>query len=252
MLIVFVSIAVLGLSIFIVQWIKQVNTDEISSRCLYNAYAGVNYSLYQFRNSASLANGTININPNNNFTLSTVSGGGGGGQSSSLEINATNSSLSANRQDILGITLRNTSASPITLSQMIIYIGSGTKTLDAVRINGSDVWTVNTLIGTSPVTLNMTDVTIPANTTRTVNRIRWTSSMSGQTVYWGFIMSDLTATPICTVYPRPASPCQSSGSLTIKSMGKVAGSNIYRSVQAVYDTASAKITDYDEIAQTVP
>lgn len=254
MLIVFISIAVLGLSVFIASWYKQIDTDEREVRCIYNAMAGVNYALYNYRVSAALTNGTTAIDAFNSFTLSTVSGGSGGGAAGSLGVTATATSLGNSNKDILGITLTNTSlTSSITLSQMVIYIDSGTNTLDAVRINGSDIWTNNTVIGTTPVTLNMTDVTIPANTTRTVNRIRWTNSFSGHVAYWGFIMSDGTTTSICTVYPAQASSCTSlSGSLTIKSMGKTTGSNQYRSAQATYNTTTGNVSDYDELFQTVP
>ncbi|MFH1190835.1 MAG: hypothetical protein V1670_01385 [Candidatus Omnitrophota bacterium] len=251
MLIVFVSIIVLGLSTFIVQWYKQIDTGERRARCIYNAMAGVHYSLYQYRNDATPVNGTKNIDANNNFTLSTVSAGGGGA-AANLTVDATAASLGKGNKEILGITLKNTSlTAAITLSQMVIYIDAGTKVLDQVDINGVSVWTTDTSIGTTPVTLDMTDVIIPANTIRIVNTIRYTSKLSG--VYWGFILSDASATSICTVYPAPASACSTgSGSLTIQSMGKTTGSNQYRSVQAAYNTATGNISDYDEIAQTVP
>ena len=251
MLIVFISIAVLGLSVFIVGWYKQIDAQERDVRCIYNALAGINYALYQYRNSASLTNGgPTNIGLNNNFTLSTVLSSactGGSGAAGNLRINAIATTLSSSNKDILGITLTNTSlTAAVTISRMIIYIDSGTNTLDAVRINGSDVWTTNTSIGTTPVTLNMTDITIPANTTRTVDRIRWTNSFSGHTAYWGFIMSDSSTTSNCNVFPG------SSGSLTIRSMGKTADSNQYRSVQAIYNTTTGNISNYNEISQTVP
>ena len=255
MLIIFVSIAVLGLSVFIVGWYKQINAEEREARCIYNAMAGINYAIWNYRaNSSVLTNGTSSIDADNNFTVSTVSGSGGTGAASNLTINATASTLSPNKKNILNVTLKNTSlTSSIKLSQMVIYVASGTNTLDEVRINNSNVWTVNTLIGTTPVTLNMTDVTIPKNTTRNVNRIRWVNIVSGTIVYLGFIMSDGTTTPICTVLPAQASPCgSSSGILTIKSMGKTTGSNQYRSVQAIYNTTTGNVSDYDEIAQTVP
>ena len=254
MLIIFVSTAVLGLSVFIVGWYKQIDIDEREVRCIYNAMAGMNYSIYQYRLSGALTNGATSIDANNNFTLSTVSGGGGGGASANLSVNATTSALGNNNKDIRNVTLTNTSlTSSIRLDQFIICIDSGTQTLDALRINNSDVWTTNTAIGTTPVTLNMTNVTIPANTTRAVNRIRWTNSMAGRTVYLSFIMSDGTTTSACIVYPAQASTCvQSAGSLTIKSMGKTTGSNQYRSVQATYNTTTGNVSDYDELFASVP
>lgn len=251
MLIVFVSIAVLGLSTFIVQWYKQLDAGERQSRCIYNAMAGVNYAIWNYRsNPSALTNGTTSIDANNNFTVSTVAAGGA---ATNLEVDATASSLGNKSKDITGITLTNTSlTSSITLSQMIIYINSGTKTLDEVRINNSNVWTNNTQVSATPLTLNMNDVLIPANTTRTVNYIRFTADMSANDVYWGFVLSDTTATSICTVYHPPTSHCTTPGSLTIKSMGKTTGSNQYRSVEATYNTATGNVSPYNEIFQTVP
>lgn len=252
MLIVFVSTSVLGLSVFIVSWYKQIDTREREARCIYNAYAGINYALYNYRVSAALTNGLTAIDADNNFTLLTVSGGGGGA-AENLRVNATAASFSSNNKDILNVTLTNTSlASSIRLDRVIIYIDSTTKTLDEIRINNTNVWTVNTVIGTTPVNLDMSNLTIPANTTRAVNRIRWTASMAGRTVYWSFVMSDGTTTSICIVYPAQASFCGSSGSLTIQSMGKTTGSNQYRSVQAIYNTTTGNVSDYDEIATVVP
>jgi len=251
MLIVFVSIAVLGLSVFIVQWFKQIDVRARESRCIYNAYAGINYAIWNYKSNPSvLTNGTISIDANNNFTVSTVPSGGGAGEAANLTINATGSGIDNKNKDIVGITLTNTSlTSSITLSQMIIYIDSGTKTLDKVRIHNSNVWSDKTSISTTPLTLNMDDVVIPPNTTRTVQYIRWKDDISADTVYWGFIMSDGTTASACQVYPASSS-CGSS--LNIKSMGKTAGSNQYRSVEATYNTILGNVTVYDEIFQTVP
>ena len=67
-----------------------------------------------------------------------------------------------------------------------------------------------------------------------------------------FVMTDATTTTACIGWPAQGSVCTQISSLTIKSMGKTAGSNQYRSVQAVYNTTTGNVSDYDEIFQTVP
>ena len=237
MLIMFVTTAVLGLSVFIVGWYEQIITEEREARCVYNAMAGVNYALYQYRLSSALTNGTLAFPPldtKNNFALTTVLGSMGySGAAANLKIIYSATSLSGN--DIIGATLTNTSTTTsIILSQMVLYIGSGTKTLSQVRINGSNVWTTSTSISTTPVTINITDVTIPANTTRALDRIRWSAAFGTTSVaYVRFIMSDGSSSPVCTVYPTRAS-------LTIDSIGNSVEMvpNQHRALRAVYEANS--------------
>jgi len=254
MLMVFATIAVFGVVTFITQRLTQQPTEEAFLKAIYLAQAGLNYAIYQYRSSATLYSGTVsNIDGSGGYAVvATSSGGGGGsGQAALLSVDATGSYLGGSgSKDILGITLTNTSlSSSIRLDYFTISVIGGSKTLSQININGSSVWTTNTSIGSTPVTLNMTDVTIPANTTRVVNFIRWTSGMSGRTVNLSFTMSDGNATTLCQVYP--ASPA-CSGTLSIKSMGQPAGSSVYRTVQATYDTASGTITSCTETNDTVP
>ena len=252
MLIVFVSIAVLGLSTFIVGWYEQIDTGERDVRCIYDAMAGVNYALYQYRNSAVLTNGTFNIDANNNFTLSTVtSGGGGGGASAFLEVDATYAHLGNNNRRLLGVTIRNSSASSITIDRMIVTWSISNRRMSLIRINSSDVWTGSA--NSSPANVDINNTSIPANTTRSINLIQFNSTMLNAVITLSFVMTDGTTTTACTVWPTQGSVCQQSATgLTIKSMGKTLGSNQYRSVQAIYNTATGNVSDYDEIAQTVP
>ena len=251
MLIVFVSTAVLGLSVFIVGWYKQINVEEREARCIYNAMAGVHYSLYQYRNSAALTNGTFNIDANNNFTLSTVASGGGGGASASLVVDATGAALGNNNRRLLGVHIRNSSASAIIIDRMIVTWSISNRTMSQIQINGSTVWSGSAT--SSPANVNINNTTIPANTTRNIDLVQFDGNMLSAIITLSFVMTDGTTTSACTVWPTQGSVCtQAAASLTIKSMGKTVGSNQYRSVQAIYNTTTGNVSDYDEIAQTVP
>jgi len=250
MLIVFISTAVLGLSVFIVGWYKQIDTKEKEARCIYNAMSGVNYSLYQYRNSALLTNGTFNIDANNSFTLSTVSSGDGGA-SVFLVVDATGAHLGSNNRRLLGVAIRNSSASSFGIDRMIVTWSISNRTMSQIRINGNDVWTGSAT--SSPANVNIANTTIPANTTRDIDLIQFNSSMDSAIITLSFVMTDGTTTSACTAWPAQGSTCtQAAAALTIKSMGKTTGSNQYRSVQAIYNTTTGNISDYDEIAQTVP
>ena len=248
MLIVFVSTAVLGLSVFIVGWYKQIDINETGARCIYNAMAGVNYAIYQYRNSTTLTNGTANIDANNNFTVSTTSSGNA---ASALIIDATGSYLAGSNRNVQGVTLTNSSGATITINRIIVTWSGGSRTLQNIRIDNSNVW--NTDVSSSPANCNITNTDISAGSTADLTRVRWNNSMAGRTITLQFIMTDGSMSSVCTVYPTPGSVCTTGGSaLTIKSMGKTAGSNQYRSVQATYNIASGQVSDYDEINQTVP
>lgn len=257
LLITFVAVAVLGATSFISQRLVGVEVKQRDMRCRYNAQAGLYYAIYQYRNSGTtyVSPTLVTIDSGNYAYITSTGGGGGGGAASLLQIDATGSYLGGTgNKDILGIHLTNaSSSSAITLTQFTISVVGGAKTLDQMDIHGSSVWTTNTSIGVTPVTLDMTDVTIPASTTYNIDFIRWTSGMSGRTVSSSFIMSDTTTTSVCTVYPRPASVCTTGGgTLTINSMGKTTGSGLYHTVQATYTIATGNISDYEEVTTTVP
>lgn len=250
MLIVFVSIAVLGTSVFIVSQYRQIDTMEKEERCIYNASAGLNYVLYQYRDSGALTNGTFNIDAENNFTVSTVANGGSG-DAASLVVDATGSVLGNNNRRLQGLHIRNSSAAPIVIDRMIVTWSISNRSMSQIRINGSTVWSGSA--NSSPANVNITNTTIPANTTRNIDLIQFNSSMLKAVITLSFVMTDDSVTDACTVWPAQGSTCvQAASQLTIKSMGKVPGSSQYRSVEATYDTATGNISVYNEIAQTVP
>ncbi|MBU0548188.1 MAG: hypothetical protein KJ710_06865 [Candidatus Omnitrophica bacterium] len=246
MLMVFVSIAVLGLSVFIVGWYGQIDTAERGGRCIYNSAAGVHYALYQYRNSAVLTSGTFTIDANNNFTVSTTPDA-----ASSLVIDATGSSLASANRNLQGVTLTNSSSSAIIIDRIIVTWIGASRTLQTIRIGNSNVWATD--VSLSPADCNIDDTAISAGDTVNLTRIRWNSSMSGLTITLQFVMTDGSISSVCTAYPSPGSTCTTAAvALTIKSMGKTTGSNQYRSVEAAYNIATGNVSDYDEINQVVP
>jgi len=251
MLIVFVSITVLGLSTFIVGWYGQINSAERQERCIYNAAAGVNYALYRYRHDTALTNGTFSIDADNNFTVSTVTSGGSGGDAGELVVDATDAHLGNNNRRLLGVTIRNSSDSSITITRMTVTWSISNRRMTQIKINNSTVWSGSA--SSSPADVNINNTTIPANTTRSINLIQFNSSMINAVITLSFEMTDDTTTTACTAWPAQGSVCaQETAGLTITSMGKTAGSNQYRSVQATYNIDTGNISDYDEVSQVVP
>ena len=252
MLIVFVSIAVLGVTTFIVQWFQQLDTDQKSNKCLYLAQAGIHDAIYEVRSSynPSTTNGAFTLGLATVDTGETYRRGGTAADLLMVDISST----SQNSQDLLGLEIQKatSSASPaVSISRMVVtWVKSGSaRTLSSIRINGSNIpatispsSTPATAIFSTPYTLNSTPTTI------TVNRLRFSGSMSGlSSMSIQFVMSD-SSTKTVAVYPALNS-CQ----FTINSTGKVSGSNIYRTIKATYDlmpttySTTSRIVDVDEI-----
>jgi len=243
-LIVFVAIAIVGVTSFTVQRLVGYNIEQRLSRCIYNAYAGLHYAIYQYRNSSTFFSGTVNIDADNNFTVSTVQGGAG------LVIDATASDVAGQgKRYLLGVILKNTSLTDAVTIDRMIVTWTNSRNLTQIVIAGSTVFSGSA--SPSPQNINITDYTINANTSVALTHILWSGNMQNTTITLQCVMTDGSTTAVCTVYPSPAQPC-GSGGLTIRSMGKTAGSDLYRSVEASYDTNTGKVTAFSQINATVP
>jgi hypothetical protein len=122
MLIVFISIVVLGLTTFIVQWFSQLNADQINSKCLYLAQAGIQDAIYKVRSTY--------LNPSTTYGtyttgLSTVDTGEtyrrGGAAADFLMVNTVTSTLSSATISDARYQKATSSALPaMTIDRMII------------------------------------------------------------------------------------------------------------------------------------
>jgi hypothetical protein len=110
-------------------------------------------------------------------------------QAGYLDVNISGRRLSTNRKDVLGITLRNTGNLNIVISQMTVsWIGGSVNSrLNTIRINNNDVWSG---ISVSGQVSNITDITIPALTTRNLNYLRFSHTMNGSNMTIIFTMLD--------------------------------------------------------------
>lgn len=252
MLIAFVSTAVLGLSVFIVGWIKQIDVIQIRAKCLYLAQAGIHDAIYKVRSTYHP------ITTNGSFTLglATVDAGEtyrrGGTAADLLMVDTSNTSWSGTDLIDLKIQDATSSVSPaVTISGMVVtWVKSGmARTLSSIRIDGvnrpatiSPASSPATATFTTPYTLNTTPTTIHINRLRFSGNLNGLSSMSVK-----FVMSD-ASTKTVAVYPA-TNNCL----FTIKSTGKVSGSNIYRTIKADYNlmpdtyATTSRIDDIDEI-----
>lgn len=247
LLIIFISIAVLGVTVFIVQWMSQLRTQCLRTKCFYLAQAGIQDAIYEVRST---------YNPTTTYGyyslgLNTVDTGEtfrrGGLAADLLMVDTSGANLSG--RDLLGLKIQkatNSATPAVTIASMVItWTKTGTtRTLSSIRIGGTQRWSGS---ASSPVNVNITDVALTTTNTMAIDRLRFSGTINLTSLSIQFVMTD-GSSKMVTCYPA-TNNC----AFTIKSTGKVSGSNIYRTLQFVYNltptsyATTSRIDDYDEI-----
>ncbi len=248
MLIVFVAIAVSGVTFFIIQRLSSSVQDEVAMRCIYVATAGVHNALYWFRyhdlsDNGYFSLGETNIDANNFFVV-------GANAADLLMVNTSASSLTPTSgpsgqryRNLVGLTIQSATDSqgpPVTIDRMIVSWDNSRK-LQTIRINGNTLWTGN---ASTPANCNISDFQLDDDNPDIFNidYLNFNGSMNGASISITFQMTDGSNKSV-TVYPASANNV-----FTLKSTGKATGSNIYRTVQVDYNALTGKITNMDEIS----
>jgi len=271
MLIVFVSITVLRLSTFIVQWFKQLDTDQINNGCLYLAQAGIQDAIYKVRSSYLSPATTYG-----SFTTeqsADIDGAGGtyrrgvstlsptlAGAADLLMVNTATSTISTTT--VTGARYQNATgtAFPITINKIKVeWVKTGTVVyFRQLKLNNTTVFT-SAANNVSGYEADITDKTYnTAAFSTTANSVIFSATVaSGLTsIDLTYTMTDGSSKKV-RIYPA-----SSSNQFSICSTGKVAGSNIYRTIKATYDLTTtatpaaanlttAKIMDIEEIDAAV-
>lgn len=240
MLMVFATIAVVGVVAFIAQRLREQPVEAVYVQTIYLAQAGVHDAAYFFRFHDSSANGYFtlgqtNIDTNDYFVLSATA-------ANLLMVNTSASVLTNSNVRVGGWTMQNaTNSNTITIASMTVsWSGVSGRTLSSIFLNGSSVWSTGG--GTSGSTFNITDFTL--NTTPTIyssNTLRFSGSMTGATVNVTFNMTD-GSNQALTIFPA-----SNNNKFTVTSKGQTTGSTLFRSIQATYNAVNATITAYQEI-----
>jgi len=241
MLMVFATIAVMGVVIFITQRLRQQPAEETFLKTIYLAQAGVHKAIYDFRKNDLTLNGYFalgqtNIDANNYFVLSAT-------PANLLMVNTSASILTNSNARVGGWTMQNATNSntiTVTIATMTVsWSGVSGRTLSSIYLNNALKWSGS---GASGTTFNITDFTL--NTTPTIylnNTLRFSGSMLGATVNVTFNMTDGSSQAL-TIYPA-----SSKNNFTVTSRGQTTGSTLSRSIKATYNAANSTITSYQEI-----
>lgn len=239
MMLVFVSLMVSGVTIFIVQRLLEFNIKEGSTRAIYLAQAGINQAIYNFRFHDLAANGYFslgqtNIDADQYFVIGATAG-------DLLMLNTSAADLSSNGRQLLNLTIQNAANSKtITINRMIITWNNSQR-LRRIEINGRAVWTG---ARRSPANVNV-NPNFTLNTTPSIypiDQIGFSGNMRNATITVQFVMSDGS-----TTQARVAYPASDNYNFTVKATGRVSGHNLYRTMQAEYNALTSRIVQYSEI-----
>jgi hypothetical protein len=260
MLIVFVSIAVLGLSVFIVQWFTQLNADQISAKCLYLAQAGVQDAIYQVRSKylnpsttyGSYTTGLATVDPGETYrrgaTADSVA-------ADFLLVNTANVSWNSGSRTLSGINVQKVLGSvlpTVTIASVNVcwtVTNGNVRNINRIIIGGT-TWTGTLNSAACPGNNANINPDVVLNTSFVPVSLRWSGNIKLATVTMRFNMLD-GSTKSVVLYPDASATknCQ----FIINSTGEVAGSSIYRTIKATYDlipatySTDSKIADIDEI-----
>ena len=132
MLMVFATIAVLGVVTFIAQRLRQQPMEETFLKAIYLAQAGVHDAIYDFRNHDLAANGyctlgQTNIDANNYFVLSATA-------ANLLMVNTSASTLTNGNARVGGWTIQNaTNSNTIIIATMTVsWSGVSGRTVSSI------------------------------------------------------------------------------------------------------------------------
>jgi len=247
MLMVFVSIAVAGASVFVVQWILQLNAEQFETKCLYLAQAGIHDAIYSVRSTHNppTTNGYYSLG------LTAVNSGETfrRGATAAELLMVDTSAVSLSGRDVFGLRIQkatNSATPAVTLASLVITFSQtgSNRRLSSVTIGGIQRWSGN---ANSPANININDVALTTTNTMAIDRIRFNNNinLTGMTIQ--FVMTDGSSKTV-TCYPA-SNNCI----FTINATGKVSGSVIYRTLSADYNlmpttyATTSRINVYHEI-----
>ncbi|MFA5089080.1 MAG: hypothetical protein WC552_08640 [Candidatus Omnitrophota bacterium] len=239
-LIVFASVAVLGVTTFIVQRFSQIEAKRISIAVVNLAEAGLHNAVYHFRLHDLAANGYFSlgqfpVDADHSFLLEATA-------ADLLMVNTSQAALGSGRRQLVNLRIQNaTNTQSIRFDRMIVT-WDNSRTLRRIRIGNKTVWSGKQK---SPANCSLSRTvslnTLPA--TYPINALVFNGKMDGSTIKIQFVMTDGSAKEL-TVYPAA-----NRNNFTVKSTGRLSGSNMTRTVEAEYNALTGRISRINEITQ---
>jgi len=252
-LVVFASLVVAGVTVFLTQRLSYNVARNRRARCMYLAQAGIHDAIYWFRTHTKTGNGyfslgEVKVGLQESFVL-------GGTDADLFMVNTSVSRINPLfTSDFVDISFQNaTDSRRLTIDRIVVtWSRPGTaRRLRRIYINGVIRWSGNLR---SPASCNIQpDFRVNSVPSTYTLMLRFDNDMRNTAyVDTEFIMGD-GSTRHVVVYPA-----SNNFAFTVKSTGKISGSPIYRTVQAAYNLmplvpGAAKIQDHREInAEIIP
>jgi len=237
MLITFAAIAVLGVTVFLVERLRQVDSEEAAKESVYLATAGIERAIYDYRFHDLTGNGYFSlgrtfVDGSRYFVI-------GGTMADLLMVDTSDAQLSGNNRTLSGIDMQNaTNTRSATISQMRVSWNNSAH-LTRIRIGNKNVWSKD---AASPVTATLSpQVTLDkVPSTVSIAQMRFSSAMSGANIDVRFIMTD------GSFKDARLFPASNNFNFTVPVTGKAAGSSVYRTVRAVYNARTGHIIQQEE------
>ncbi|MBU2102114.1 MAG: hypothetical protein ABH865_05325 [Candidatus Omnitrophota bacterium] len=239
MLIVFVSIAVLGVTVFIVQRLQGVASERNRIASLYCAQAGMHNVIYAFRYNDTISNGNFStgqtaIDANNSFVIGPNSTEGRDAYLLVVDSNATYQP--ANERSLLDLRVQDAARSRnIRLAFMnLSWSGSpNNRRLRTITIGDTEVWSGN--VG-SPVDADISDFTLDKDSTIYPVNVTFNSQVTLTAFNATFGMNDTSRTDAYKVYPAS----NNNTFFTFESTGR--SGNAWRTIIARYNAATGNVS----------
>ncbi len=256
-LLVFASLAVLGVTFLVTQRLSFVVTQQIQASCIDLAHAGIHQAIYFYRERDRTGNGYFslgqtNIDANNFFVL-----GGGGSLVDLLMVNTSQTRIQ--NRFLNRLYLQNaTNSQPITIDSMLVTWTNPNpqRRLNRIRIRPrptggwTTVWSNGGQNGGlfSPVNANISDYSLNTTPSTYEVELRFSGNLPPDTTIIDiqFSMTD-GSTKALRVYNGGAALNNFNFNFTVRSTGRTSGSNIYRTISAEYNALTGRIISYNEI-----
>lgn len=236
MLMVFASMVVAGVTVFIVQRLSGTKSNDRQLADLYLAQAGIHYALYHFREHDRTGNGyyslgSTQVDSQRHFIV-------GGREADRLMVKTSLAAM--NNRLLTNLTIQNASNTKSIRIDRMVVDWNNSRRLRTIVINGITVWTGNR---SHPVDADIAP-NVVLNTTPTIypiNSLEFSGQMTGATVTVDFVMKDGSEKNV-QVYPAT-----NNNNFTVEATGKITGLPGYRTIRAQYNSLTGRISQYSEV-----
>lgn len=254
MMIIFASLAVSGVSVFIIQRLEGNDAEAKKIKAIYLAQAGVHRALYDYRANGAVTLGQTTVLPSQTFTLG----------ADIVDLFLADADSVRVRQEAFEIDIKDVTASPtITIDKITIswQPSDATERLIAIDIDGTGAWS-NAAGVNSGTEIDITDYLLNTADFKAAEFTfegppgggkgkKPTIDMRDKTDFtltFELIDSPSNVTKTVTYYKNPNSANRNFAKFSLKSTGEV--NSIWRTLYVDYDVANSGtsyITRWDEI-----